>query len=36
MPAKKKERKKGDGRESTESPRGGDSTEAPADPRGDA
>ena len=36
MTAKKKERKKGDGREATESPRGGDSTEAPADPRGDA
>ena len=35
MAAKKKERKKGDWREATESPRGGDSTEVPADPRGD-
>ena len=36
MTAKEKERKKVDGREATESPRGGDSTEAPLDPRGDA
>ena len=35
MTAKKK-RKKGDRREATVSPRSGDSTEAPVDPRGDA
>ena len=33
---KKKKKKKGDGREATEPPRGGDSTEVPADPQGDA